>query len=66
MFNSWRKQCLEWCFYKLEDGKMGDQKYLDEWPDQYASCHIIENMGAGIAPWNYSQYEILKKIIKLK
>lgn len=59
--NRWREQCLDWCFYKLEDGKMGDQKYLDEWPDLYESCHIIENLGAGIAPWNYSQYEINKK-----
>ena len=59
--NRWREQCLDWCFYKLEDGKMGDQKYLDEWPDLYTSCHIIENRGAGIAPWNYSQYEIQKK-----
>jgi len=64
--NRWRKQCLEWCFYKLEDGKMGDQKYLDEWPDLYASCHIIENEGAGIAPWNYSQYEIHKKDNQIK
>ena len=63
--NIWRKQCLEWCFYKLEEGKMGDQKYLDEWPDLYTSCHIIENVGAGIAPWNYSQYEIKNKKDKI-
>ena len=56
--NNWRKQCLEWCFYKLEEGKMGDQKYLDEWPTKYNSCHIIKVLGAGIAPWNYSKYEI--------
>ena len=24
----------------------------------YISCHIIKNLGAGIAPWNYSQYQI--------
>ena len=45
---------------------MGDQKYLDEWPDLYKSCHIIENEGAGIAPWNYSQYEIHKKDNQIK
>ncbi len=56
--NKWRKQCLDWCYYKLEDGKMGDQKFLDKWPDEYNSCHIIKDIGAGIAPWNYSQYEI--------
>lgn len=52
----WRKQCLEWCYYRLEDGKMGDQKYLDEWPSLYSSCHILMHPGAGIAPWNYAQY----------
>lgn len=54
----WREQCIDWCFYRLEDGKMGDQKYLDEWPGLYENCHIIENIGAGIAPWNYGGYEI--------
>lgn len=54
----WREQCIEWCFYRLEEGKMGDQKYLDPWPDQYSNCHILIHNGAGIAPWNYAQYNI--------
>lgn len=53
----WRDQCIEWCYYRLEDGKMGDQKYLDEWPNLYPSCHILQHAGAGIAPWNYEQYK---------
>lgn len=36
---------------------MGDQKYLDEWPDRYPACHILMHPGAGIAPWNYAQYQ---------
>lgn len=52
----WSEQCLEWCYYRLEDGKMGDQKYLDEWPERYSNCHILAHTGAGVAPWNYSQY----------
>ena len=64
--NNWRKQCLEWCFYKLENGKMGDQKYLDEWPTKYNSCHIIKVTGAGIAPWNYSKYKIMNKHPRIK
>ncbi len=52
----WREQCIEWCYYRLEDGKMGDQKYLDEWPHRYENCHILMHPGAGIAPWNYAQY----------
>jgi hypothetical protein len=53
----WKEQCIEWCYYRLEDGKMGDQKYLDEWPVRYSSCHIIEHLGAGVAPWNFPKYE---------
>jgi len=52
----WREQCIEWCYYRLEDGRMGDQKYLDEWPERYRVCHILQHPGAGIAPWNYPQY----------
>jgi len=53
----WREQCIEWCYNRLDNGRMGDQKYLDEWPDRYKSCHIIKHAGAGIAPWNYAQYD---------
>jgi hypothetical protein len=56
----WRQQCIDWCYYRLEDGKMGDQKYLDLWPEQYSACHILMDKGAGIAPWNYSQYSFDK------
>jgi len=51
----WKEQCIEWCYYRLEEGRMGDQKYLDEWPGRYSKCHIINAGGAGIAPWNYEK-----------
>lgn len=52
----WREQCIEWCFHRLEDDRMGDQKYLDKWPGLYSGLHILQHLGAGVAPWNYSQY----------
>jgi len=52
----WRDQCIEWCYYRLEDGRLGDQKYLDEWPQRYENLHILRHLGAGVAPWNYAQY----------
>jgi hypothetical protein len=52
----WRDQCIEWCFYRLDGERMGDQKYLDEWPQRYSSLVILQNIGAGLAPWNYAAY----------
>lgn len=52
----WREQCIEWCFHRLEKDRMGDQKYLDQWPATYSGLHILQHPGGGVAPWNYSQY----------
>lgn len=52
----WRAQCLEWCYARLENDRMGDQKYLDEWPQRYRSVHILQHEGAGLAPWNFDKY----------
>ena len=60
----WREQCIEWCFYRLEEDRMGDQKYLDQWPSSYTRLHILQHPGAGVAPWNYSQYQFGKNSIK--
>ncbi len=54
----WYTQCLEWCSAVAADGKFGDQRYLDEWPVLYSNLGIIQHAGAGVAPWNYSNYEI--------
>jgi hypothetical protein len=49
----WRSQCIDWCYSRLEEGRMGDQKYLEEWPERYGTAlHIIAHAGAGVAPWN--------------
>jgi hypothetical protein len=52
----WRAQCLEWCYARLENGRMGDQKYLDVWPLEYPSVHVLQHEGAGLAPWNFDRY----------
>lgn len=53
----WRDSCVEWCFDRYEDGKYGDQRYVDQFPDRYNSLCIVKNLGAGIGPWNLNRYE---------
>lgn len=31
----WRDRCLEWCFARCENGKFGDQKYLDSFSSEF-------------------------------
>jgi hypothetical protein len=55
----WATQCRNWCFHRNEDGKFGDQAYLDSWPYDYGSaCKVINHIGAGLAPWNVFSYDI--------
>ncbi len=53
----WRERCIEWCFEEPENGKFGDQKYLDDWVTKFGSVHELKNLGGGVAPWNVSQYD---------
>ncbi len=48
----WRDRCLEWCFEAPEEGKFGDQKYLDEWPVKFPGVRVLGSKGSGLAPWN--------------
>ena len=59
--NWWRDRCLEWCFARFEDNKFGDQKYLDDWLVRFDKVHVLQHLGAGLAPWNAVKYS-LKKI----
>jgi hypothetical protein len=53
----WQAQCLEWCFARSEDGKFGDQKYLDPWPGLFAEeVHVSKRLEAFQAPWNATRF----------
>jgi len=54
----WRDRCLEWCYARIEEGKFGDQKYLDDWTTRFESVHVLQHLGGGVAAWNVQQYEV--------
>lgn len=56
VLKKWREQCLHWCYQKVEDGKFGDQLYLNDWPERYENIHVLQHVGGGVAPWNHDQY----------
>lgn len=61
VLNWWRERCIEWCYARFEDGKFGDQKYLDDWTTRFDSVHVMRNIGGGVAPWNLQQYRFVRE-----
>jgi hypothetical protein len=59
VLNWWREACIDWCYARVENGKFGDQKYLDHWIDTFEDVYEIKNLGGGVAPWNIQQYQLI-------
>lgn len=66
----WSTNCLDLCCDKptLHKGRMvyGDQKYLDYWQSDFGNLiYVIENIGAGVAPWNFENYSFTSNPIRV-
>ncbi len=65
VLHHWRAQCLDWCYNRIEDGKFGDQKYLDTWTSNSLVVYEMQHLGGGLAPWNIQQYTFTTNANKL-
>jgi hypothetical protein len=53
----WEERCVDWCFARFEQGKFGDQKYLDDWPSRFKGVvHVLQRQELAQAPWNATRY----------
>ena len=60
--DQWLRDCINWCYQKVDEERYGDQKYLDKWPSMYKNLKIVQNIGANVAIWNIKNYKLkLKK-----
>lgn len=60
----WEERCIEWCYARIEDGKFGDQKYLDDWPERFEKqVHVLKEKDLILAPWNARRFPYAPAII---
>lgn len=57
----WRERCIEWCYFRFEDGKLGDQMYLDDWLTRFSGVKVLDHPGGGVAPWNIERFHFSKQ-----
>lgn len=54
----WKEQCLLCCTSTPIDGKFGDQKYLENWVEDFPRVYESTNFGAGVANWNIVRFKM--------
>ena len=60
----WEERCLEWCYARFEDGKFGDQKYLESFPKLFSNrVHIAQDLANFMAPWNATRFSFKDAVL---
>ena len=57
----WKEQCREACSASCDNGVLGDQGYLDAWPELYDCVHVCDDFAVGVAPWNADRFIITRE-----
>jgi putative methyltransferase (TIGR04325 family) len=57
--SDWQRDCLDWCYDRLEDDRFADQRYLDRWPQAYKDLKIVSLKGANVATYNVDNYAVI-------
>jgi 2-polyprenyl-3-methyl-5-hydroxy-6-metoxy-1,4-benzoquinol methylase len=57
----WSEKCLKSCQLLYDGIVVGDQGYLNDWPQRFGRVAVIQYEGGGIGPWNIGRYEFSKK-----
>ena len=56
--NRWRKQNIEWCHDRFDNGRYADQMYLNDWPDRFDRVKIINHKGINLALFNLANFNL--------
>lgn len=54
----WESKCRDWCYAYHDNGRFGDQKYLEDWPKSYRGIvHNLKIKDAILASWNATRFD---------
>lgn len=56
----WREKCIEWCFDRVEETRLAEQKYLNYFPARFNRVVELQHKGINVACWNWMNYTFRK------
>lgn len=60
----WRDRCIEWCFARFEDGKFGDQKYIEQLTEIFHDdVLVLDDDRRFLGPWNSNIYRFSDAVL---